>query len=249
MGRLTANQWWHRSFCHPMNKNSAASLAARYAQDGFVVIPDLLSGAECDRLKVEARQVLDHHAKPGASVYVHVAVVSPAFRALAEDPRVVAILKPVMPQGVMFLSDKIVYKAPDKTFPTPWHIDCFYWRNTRPKLSVWIPLDDATAENGTLTVVPGSHNKDWRMVKMGLPSGDFQYEINGGDWREGDVVTCAIQRGTAIIFSDRLVHGSTRNTAGKDRYAIISTYHAPAADEPFDRDFPARKVLVPAAQG
>lgn len=230
-----------------MKKSTPAELAARYDRDGFLVIPDLLSVEECEKLKIEARGVLDQHAKPGSSVYVHVSVVNATFRALAEDPRLVNILKPVMPQGVAFLSDKIVYKAPGKTFPTPWHIDCFYWRNTRPKLSVWIPLDDATAENGTLTVVPGSHKKDWRMIKMGLPSGDFQYEIDGGNWKEGDVVTCAIKRGTAIIFSDRLVHGSTRNTAGTDRYALINTYHAPAADEPFDLEFPARKVLVPAA--
>jgi ectoine hydroxylase-related dioxygenase (phytanoyl-CoA dioxygenase family) len=230
-----------------MNKISPATLAANYARDGFVVVPDLLSPAECDQLKREARHVLDHNAQPGSSVYVHVAVVNPAFRALAEHPHVVEILKPVMPQGVMFLSDKIVYKSADKKFPTPWHIDCFYWRNTRPKLSVWIPLDDATAANGTLTVVPGSHKKDWHMVKIAVQRGDFQYEINDSTWGEGDIVTCAIKRGTAIVFSDRLVHGSTANTAGQDRYAIISTYHAPALDEPFDLDFPARKVLVPAA--
>ncbi|MEY3774942.1 MAG: hypothetical protein RLZZ129_1722 [Verrucomicrobiota bacterium] len=230
-----------------MKKLPPQKLAASYERDGFVIIPDLLTPAECDRLKAEARQVLDHQAKPGSSVHVHVAAVNPAFRALAEDARLVDSLRPVMPHGVMFLSDKIVYKSADKTFPTPWHIDCFYWRNTRPKLSVWIPLDDVQPENGTLTVVPGSHKKDWRMVKMGLPSGDFQYELAEQGWREGDVVTCAIRRGTAIIFSDRLVHGSTPNTAGKDRYAIISTYHAPAADEPFDLEFPARKVLVPAA--
>jgi ectoine hydroxylase-related dioxygenase (phytanoyl-CoA dioxygenase family) len=230
-----------------MKKLSPASLAERYERDGFAILPDVLSAVECDRLKTEARRVLAEHAQPGSSVHVHVAAVSEPYRALAADPRLVGPLREVMPHGVMFLSDKIVYKSPDKKFATPWHIDCFYWRNTRPKLSVWIPLDDATAANGTLTVVPGSHKKDWRMVKMGLPSGDFQYEITGGDWREGDVVTCAIKRGTAIIFSDRLVHGSTPNTAGQDRYAIISTYHAPALDEPFDLDFPARKVLVPAA--
>ncbi len=230
-----------------MKKTAAHSLAERYDRDGFVIVPDLFSVEECDRLKAEARHVLDTQAKPGASVYVHIAVVSPAFRALAEDPRVVDVLAEVMPQGVMFLSDKIVYKSASKTFATPWHIDFFYWRNTRPKLSVWIPLDDATAENGTLTVVPGSHKRDWNMVKIGLPSGDFQYEINDGTWRDGDIVTCNIKRGSVIVFSDRLVHGSTRNTAGKDRYAIISTYHTPGADEPFDLDFPARKVLVPAA--
>ena len=230
-----------------MKKKNASDLAARYERDGFVILPDLLSAEECDRLKLEARRVLDEKAQPGSSVHVHVSAVSPTFRTLAADPRIVAPLSAVMPHGVMFLSDKIVYKSADKKFATPWHIDCFYWRNTRPKLSVWIPLDDATAENGTLTVVPGSHRQDWQMVKKGLANGEFHYEIANAGWREGDIVTCAVKRGTGIIFSDRLVHGSTANTAGRDRYAIISTYHAPAADEPFDLDFPARQVLVPAS--
>ena len=227
-------------------KSASLSASARFERDGFLVVPSVITPAECDELKIEARRVLDAFNQPGASVHLHMAATSPRFRALADDPRVVGVLRQVMPHGVMFLSDKIVYKSADKTFATPWHIDCFYWRNTRPKLSVWIPLDDATADNGTLTVVPGSHRQDWRMVKKSLPSGDFQFEISGSSWRAGDVVTCAIPRGTAIVFSDRLVHGSTANTAGRDRYAIISTYHAPAADEPFDLDFPARKVLVPA---
>jgi hypothetical protein len=229
-----------------MKTKPTSSPADRYARDGFLIIPNLISAEECDTLKTEARRVLDTFGRPGASVHLHMAATSPLFRALAEDARLLRALGEVMPSGVMFLSDKIVYKSADKTFATPWHVDAFYWRNTRPKLSVWIPLDDAAAENGTLTVVPGSHKKDWQMVKKGLANGEFHDEISEADWREGDVVTCAIKRGTGIIFSDRLVHGSTRNTAGKDRYAIISTYHAPAPDEPFDLEFPARKVLVPA---
>lgn len=230
-----------------MKNTDRSNLAACYQRDGFVIVPNLIDAEECDRLKVEARQVLDRHAKGGRSVYVHVAVVSPMFRALTEDPRLIKVLRPIMPHGVMFMSDKIVYKSPEKTFPTPWHIDAYYWRNTRPKLSVWIPLDDATAENGTLTVVPGSHQRDWRMVKRDLSGGDeFGNAIEDTDWKNGDVVTCAIKRGTAVVFSDRLVHGSTPNTAGRDRYAIISTYHAPAPDEAFDLEFPARKVIVPA---
>lgn len=226
-----------------MKNTPQPSLAARYDRDGFVIVPDLLNIEECEKLKTEARAVLDQHGKPGASVYVHVSVVSALYRALAEDPRLVKMLRPLMPHGIMFLSDKIVYKAPDKRFPTPWHIDCFYWRNTRPKLSVWIPLDDATAENGTLTVVPGSHKREWQMGESKTPSGEFTNAINDGDWKDGDVVTCAIKRGTAIVFSDRLVHGSMPNVAGTDRYAIINTYQAPAADEAFDLDFPARKVV------
>ena len=228
-----------------MKTNTTLDQAACFERDGFFIMPDLITAPECDQLKGEARKVLDEHAKPGASVHLHMAHVSKLFRALAEDQRMVNLLRPLMPDGIMFLSDKIVYKAPDKTFPTPWHVDFYYWRDTRPKLSVWIPLDDATAKNGTLTVVPGSHKRDWRMVKMGLPGGDFQYEISDSNWQEGDVVTCAIKRGTAIVFSDRLVHGSTPNTAAKDRYAIIGTYQAPGEDEEFDLNFPARKVIWP----
>lgn len=221
-------------------------LKLKYERDGYVIVRDLLTSNECEELKAEARRVLEQHAKPSASVYVHVAVVSRKFRDLSENPRVVSVLEALMPDGVMFLSDKIVYKAADKAFATPWHIDRFYWRETRPKISVWIPLDDASAENGTLTVVPGSHTKDWAMVSKGLPSGEFTEEVGNATWRQGEVVTCAIRRGTGVFFSDALVHGSAPNTSGRERFAIIGTYHAPQADEPFDLDFPARKVLRPA---
>jgi len=219
------------------------TLAHEYDERGYVIVPDLLSPGECDELKQEARRVLDEHARARASVCLHVAAASPLFHALSGDARVLAVLRPLMPEGIMFLSDKIVYKEADKSFATPWHIDAFYWKNTRPKLSVWIPLDDATAANGTLTVVPGSHKKDWRMVKKGLNGGEFQNEIPDADLARENVTVCEITRGTAIFFSDRLVHGSTPNTAGTDRYAIISTYHAPGEDEPFDKGFPARRVL------
>jgi ectoine hydroxylase-related dioxygenase (phytanoyl-CoA dioxygenase family) len=221
------------------------TLAADYERDGYVIVPDLLSAAECDHLKVEARRVLDEKAKTGSTVCLYAALVNPSFKALSEDSRVVALLRPIMAGGVMFLNDKIVFKKADKAFATPWHIDCFYWRGTRPKLSVWIPLDDVSAENGALTVIPGSHRREWASTKGGV-EGDFFNVIDGAGWKDSEVVVCTARRGAAVIFSDRLVHGSTPNTARKDRYVIISTYQAPAADEPFDLDFPARKVLVPA---
>ncbi|UJR36835.1 hypothetical protein I4U23_029548 [Adineta vaga] len=150
-----------------------------------------------------------------------------------------------MPDGVMFLSDKIVVKTADKTFATPWHMDCFYWTNTRSKLSVWIPFDDATGDNGTLTVVRGSHKKKWTMINEALPNGEFVFQIANNDINKDDIVICSVKRGTGIFFSDQLVHGSTKNDAGIDRYTVINTYHAPADDEPFDLGFPARETILP----
>jgi hypothetical protein len=223
---------------------SLDDISDRYERDGFVIIPDLIDGEECDKFKIEAQKVLKEKSHPDASVYVHASVASPLFQQFHQDSRLVNLLKKFMPNGVMFLSDKVVAKTADKTFATPWHIDYFYWPNTRPKLSVWIPFDDANTDNGTLTVVRGSHKKNWTMINKPLPNGEFIYQVADNDVNDDDVVICTVKRGSAIFFSDRLVHGSAPNTACTDRYTIISTYHAPADDEPFDLDFPAREVLV-----
>ncbi len=227
---------------HP---SDPATLAARYAADGYVVVESLFSGTECDTLKEEARRVLREHGRRDLTVYVGAAVQSAAFRKLADDPRVIELLRPLMPDGVMFLSDKIVFKSGEKTFASPWHIDAFYWAGTRPKLSVWIPLDDVSAANGTLKVVRGSHRQEWSVGTGNLEQtgGEFGNVIEEESWDAADEVICELPRGSAVIFSDRTVHASCPNTAGADRFTIISTYHAPAEDEPFDTQFAARHVV------
>jgi ectoine hydroxylase-related dioxygenase (phytanoyl-CoA dioxygenase family) len=224
------------------------SAAAAYERDGYVVVPELLSPAECDELKVEALRVMREHANPKATVYVGAAAASARFYRLADDSRILGVLRQLMPNGVMFLSDKLVFKSATQKFPTPWHIDYFYWRHTRPKLSVWIPLDDSLAANGTLKVVPGSHTRDWNAHQpgdLGATNHEFGNVIQNQTWPPEAEVTCELKRGGAIFFSDRLAHASCPNTAGLDRYAIISTYHAPADEEPFDRQFPARHLIAP----
>lgn len=214
-----------------------------YERDGFLIIRNMITTDECDSFKIEAQRIFNANAHPDATVCVHASVASQLFNRFHADRRLIDILKKIMPDGVMFLSDKIVVKTADKTFATPWHMDCFYWPNTRSKLSIWIPFDDVTADNGALTVVRGSHKKTWTMHTKALSNGEFLYQIADEEVNQNDVVICSIKRGDAIIFSDRLVHGSTTNRAQIDRYTIISTYQAPAEDETFDLDFPARRIL------
>lgn len=225
-----------------MNKEIAAS----YDRDGYCIVPRLLRDEECDALKAEGLRVMQEHARKEATVYVGAALASPAFRQLADDPRVVSVLQGIMPSGVAFLGDKIVLKSGKQRFATPWHIDAFYWRNTRPKISVWIPLDDAAADNGTLIVVRGSHHREWQPVRKSGPNNEFEEQVERDGWAAADEVLCEVPRGSAVFFSDRLLHASCPSTSGRDRYTLISTYHAPAADEPFDKNCPARHVIVPA---
>jgi phytanoyl-CoA hydroxylase len=224
------------------------SVAERYKRDGFVLVEDVLSREECSALKAEGLEVLRRHARPGATVYVGAAARSPVFRALASDDRLVNTLRQLMPDGVMFMSDKLVFKSGRQPKPTPWHCDEAYWRGTRPKLSVWIALDDVSASNGALRVLPGGHREKWTHTAPGGKGEEFDLRIRGLDGREGETVVCEMRAGSALFFSDRLPHSSTPNTDGSDRYAIISTYHDPAPDEEFDLGFPARHVIEPSSR-
>lgn len=218
------------------------SLATQYEKDGFLVVPDLLNTQECEALKAEGLKVLSEHAKPGSTVFVGAAVASTLFYRLASNPRIIRILHQIMPDGIMFMSDKLVFKSGVQPKATPWHCDCAYWRNTRPKLSVWIALDNVTVENGAMRVLPGGHHQDWQhsSASQGEEFGNRIQDID-----EESAITCKMKAGSALFFSDGLPHSSTPNSNGKDRYAIISTYHAPAPDEDFDTRFPARHVIVP----
>jgi hypothetical protein len=209
--------------------------------EGFIVMPDVLSPEECRIFKAEALQILRDHAKPGATVYLGCSAISGNFARLAERPQILEMLKLLLPGGIEFMSDKLVYKKPGKDFPTPWHIDEWYWKNTRPKISVWISFDDASAESGTLTVVPGSQRRQWARKHGEGINNEFVFAIDH-DIPDEDIVVCNIKAGTAIIFPDLLLHGSTPSQGRNERYAIISTYHAPG-HEPYDDQFPARRVL------
>lgn len=221
------------------------SLRASYERDGYCVVPQLFEASECQTWKAEALRVLRERAKPAATVYVGAAAASPIFYALASHPRLVAILREIMPHGIAFLSDKIVFKSHRQTFATPWHYDAAYWPGTRPKLSVWIALDAVHQDNGALKVLAGSHRRDWR--HQGSDGSRSNHEFTQSitpDWDEAKEKICALSQGGAIVFADRLLHASCPNSAGLDRYSLISTYHAPSADEPFDMGFTARHVIA-----
>lgn len=224
-------------------------ICEQYQHDDYAVLPALLDATECAALKAEARSLLDRPDAPegvwrSASVYLGAALASPLFHQLAADRRLLPLLWRLIPEGPMFLSDKLVFKSAAQRFASPWHVDAAYWPNTRPKLSLWIALDDVAADNGALVVLPGSHQRAWRHDHgAGINGkGEFVHTVKP-DWNPAQELVCAVPRGSVIVFGDRLLHASRPNTAGADRFSLISTYHAVGADEPFDAGFPARRAL------
>jgi hypothetical protein len=95
-------------------------------------------------------------------------------------------------------------------------------------VTVWLPLQDTDAANGTLAVVPGSHKLTGDIA---FPRGDH-YFSDYDDVIARDLFTpIPVQAGEAVVFDDNLIHGSGVNEGGGARFAL-QVAAIPAEAEP-----------------
>jgi ectoine hydroxylase-related dioxygenase (phytanoyl-CoA dioxygenase family) len=205
-----------------------------YHRDGYLLVPDLYSSEEMLEWKSHIKDLLlaeKFSAKHGVRVWMNEQLPD-YFRPKMADPKVAAILEQIIgpfegAQGrsaVDFLSVKTVFKNSATTFSSPWHQDRFYWGGIE-KISIWIALDDATPENGCLKFIPGTHHKELPKKVVSVEEG-FDNRIDDSVLEGLPVETIPVARGGAVFFSDLAVHSSHPNTAGTDRWSMISTYRS-----------------------
>jgi len=118
----------------------------------------------------------------------------------------------------------------------PWHQDKSYWpdASANPVITVWIPLVDATLENGCLRVIPGTHQKRVAAHRAETYTGtaytELPPEVIEEYARRRPIETLPVRAGTAILFNDRLIHGSTPNNSDHVRWSVDLRY------QPTDQD-------------
>ncbi|MCD9021590.1 phytanoyl-CoA dioxygenase family protein [Cohnella silvisoli] len=212
--------------------------ARQYEQDGYVVIQGLFGEDEMKACKEEIRRIVERKDGAGKAdgyamhgVFVGLAKESELFRRMAVDTRLAEVLKAIIGEQALFLSDKVVAKDAKKDFASPWHQDWMYWEGSH-KLSVWIALDEATPENGCLRMIPGSHRTAVSHALHIDSRESFASRLRPEDIDESKVVAIPAKVGTAVFFHDLTIHASYSNVSGKDRWALISTYKDAADPDP-----------------
>ena len=124
-------------------------------------------------------------------------------------------------------------KLPDhEETVVPWHQDLGYLKLEEAGdtlfLNFWIPLVGATAENGCMQVMRGSH-------KLGLlqhdriptvPEHTASRGINPENLPEVEIVTCEVEVGDVLMTMERLVHRSIPNVSNTVRWSLDTRYSA-----------------------
>jgi phytanoyl-CoA hydroxylase len=149
----------------------------RYRRDGVIVVDALLDDVTRLRMKqvladliLRARNVATHDdvydlepthstAEPRVRRIKKPHLVDSVFAEFMRSPRLLDVLSALLgPSGVRLHGSKLNLKAPEYGSPVEWHQDwAFYPHTNDDLLAVGVLLDDATAENGPLLVLPGSH--------------------------------------------------------------------------------------------
>ncbi len=116
-----------------------------------------------------------------------------------------------------------IFKPAGSGAATPWHQDEAYWDpNLQYKtVSVWMPLQEATEENGCLWFLPGSH--EWGVQAHQSIGGDVR--VHGLEMveapEEGEAVCCPLPPGGLTIHLNRTAHFAGPNVSGTPRRALI----------------------------
>lgn len=119
----------------------------------------------------------------------------------------------------------------------PWHQDEAYWDPGQEYVAIgaWLPLDDATIDNGCLWFVPGSHLGDVvRHRHVGNDPAVHLLELDEEIDTAG-AVPVPVRAGGVTFHHSRTLHHSRPNTTAHDRRAYANEFQT----IPVRREVPA----------
>ncbi len=142
----------------------------------------------------------------------------------ATHPALMDIASQLIGDDIILWGTTIFGKPAHSGKETPWHQDGGYYP-IRPleTLTIWIPLDDVTPENGPMRFIPGSHK----------PHELFSHSWIGGDDKTINLVTdqdnfdpnvsedLIIEAGQVSFHDVYMIHGSSANRTNHRRAAFI----------------------------
>ena len=198
--------------------------------DGFLVIPDVLSEADCDRLSnAMAAAWYEFDLDEQSSDVKGVRFIRNALQYSAEietaliAPAVLDAAKAVV--GERLVLNLVNYRTPEPgSAGQPLHD--LARRRGRPfeKCNAIWCLDDFTAENGATRVLPGSHLDDTAAkARMGDPN-----EVHV------DEVVVDAPRGAVVFHNSNLIHSGRANKSSRDRRSIHAAYTPPSVPTHYD---------------
>jgi phytanoyl-CoA hydroxylase len=233
-----------------------------FEQEGYVVVPNVLARNEIDRYLNRASEIANGRIpEAAANRLIKDIQFAKGKLPMPEDPehalwkvlnpdrfdtvmaeclrlpRVLDAVSSLIGEDLLAFLLMFIYKPPGiEQSVHPFHQDALYFM-FQPQdqcLGVWIPLDPVSEENGSLSVVPGSHKLDVQkhLVQEGINFGALAAEdIEGNPSYHEKAITMDLSPGDCLLFSTHLLHRSGGNRTNRHR-RVITLHMASAKCKP-----------------
>lgn len=218
-----------------MMANTSVSLSPSdveaYWRAGFLICQwPLFSAAKFDRLKSLATEYAEE-VKAGRrdqTLNVPHFTDTRLFEFLMDDD-VLDLIELFLGPNIAFLTSQFFCKPPRTGLSVPWHADSYYWTNFIDPVevvSIFLPIDDMSTENGCLRVLPRSFSGSNFHCRRSKGGGDpfFPMAVPDDDIDQDEEVDVNLKAGEFVLFDGRLLHGSNANKSGRRRHCFTLRY-------------------------
>lgn len=199
----------------------AEAHASTIRRDGFAVLPDVLSPAQVDAMRVALAPYLqgqrmgrnDFEGFHTERVYALLAKDA-ALALLVEHPRLLAIVDRLLSSSYLLSAFLAIHVHPGET-PQAWHFDDGGCMVPRPRAmhgvsAIWA-LDRFTAENGATQVIPRSH-----LWGDAAPPPDA-----------AEAVSICMSAGSVLVLAGTLMHRGGASRGPGTRLGVTPQYCQP----------------------
>ncbi|MFA6107738.1 MAG: phytanoyl-CoA dioxygenase family protein [Candidatus Latescibacterota bacterium] len=150
----------------------------------------------------------------------------PFWVRLVSDDRLLDIAQEYVGPNIALFASHYISKPPGDGQPVLFHQDGSYWPlEPMEVVTLWLAVDDSTAENGCMRVVPGTqHLELQQMQRESERPNVLGSRIDPALVDESRAVDVVLQAGDVSVHHPNVVHGSNANTSLRRRCGLTIRY-------------------------
>jgi non-haem Fe2+, alpha-ketoglutarate-dependent halogenase len=191
-----------------------------FKKEGYCLFPNVFSEKEV----VSNRSLLDEATDSGsldrANYFGEPHTLDDRWLGICRHPRLLDAVQSVLGTNLILVYSSVFIKPPNSTDTVGWHQDIAYWPSVHGTdvITVWLALDDASAENSAMKVIPETHTGH---REQGTVTSEVHEMLDRKTVitpeMEAKAVTLEMSAGSLSIHDSYLQHSSEANRTERRR--------------------------------